>query len=100
MTYSLEFDRRALKEWKKLGDTLRQQFKKKLAEILENPRIEANRLRQLPDCYKLKLRSAGYRLIYQVLDQEVVVFVVAIGKREREAAYQDAQDRIGQQPAD
>ncbi|KAF2389882.1 MULTISPECIES: type II toxin-antitoxin system RelE family toxin [Pseudomonas] len=100
MTYSLEFDRRALKEWNKLGDTLRQQFKKKLAEVLENPRIEANRLRQLPDCYKLKLRSAGYRLIYQVLDQEVVVFVVAIGKREREAAYQDAQERIGQQPAD
>ena len=100
MTYSLEFDRRALKEWNKLGDTSRRQFKKKLAEVLENPRIEANRLRNLPDCYKLKLRSAGYRLIYQVLDQEVVVFVVAIGKREREAAYQDAQDRIGQQPAD
>jgi mRNA interferase RelE/StbE len=89
-----------LKEWNKLGDTLRQQFKKKLAEVLENPRIEANRLRQLPDCYKLKLRSAGYRLIYQVLDQEVVVFVVAIGKREREAAYQDAQERISQSPAD
>lgn len=94
MTYSLEFDRRALKEWQKLGDTVRQQFKKKLSEVLENPRIEANRLRQLPDCYKLKLRSAGYRLIYQVLDQEVVVFVVAIRKRKREAAYQDAQDRI------
>ncbi|MEX3774072.1 type II toxin-antitoxin system RelE/ParE family toxin [Pseudomonas sp. MYb118] len=94
MTYDLEFDRRALKEWNKLGDTIRQQFKKKLAEVLENPRIEANRLRQLPDCYKLKLRSAGYRLIYQVIDREVVVFVIAIGKREREAAYQDAQDRI------
>ena len=62
MTYSLEFDRRALKEWNKLGDTLRQQFKKKLSEVLANPRIEANRLRQLPDCYKLKLRSAGYLL--------------------------------------
>ncbi|WLH12139.1 type II toxin-antitoxin system RelE/ParE family toxin [Pseudomonas hefeiensis] len=94
MTYSLEFDRRALKEWNKLGETLRQQFKKKLIEILENPRVEANRLRQLPDCYKLKLRSAGYRLIYQVIDREVVVFVVAIGKREREAVYQDAQERI------
>jgi mRNA interferase RelE/StbE len=31
-----------------------------------------------------------------VLDQEVVVFVIAIGKRERDAAYEDAQDRIGQ----
>lgn len=35
MTYDLEFDRRALKEWNKLGDTVRQQFKKKLAEVLE-----------------------------------------------------------------
>jgi mRNA interferase RelE/StbE len=64
MTYSLEFDRRALKEWNKLGDTVRQQFKKKLAEVLEHPRVEANRLRNLPDCYKLKLRRAGYRSIY------------------------------------
>lgn len=94
MIYELEFDRRALKEWNKLGETIRQQFKKKLAEVLENPRIEANRLRELPDCYKVKLKSAGYRLIYQVLDQEILVFVVAIGKREREAAYEVAHDRL------
>ena len=94
MTYNLEFDQRALKEWHKLGDTIRQQFKKKLAEILDNPRIEANRLRELPDCYKVKLRSAGYRLIYQVIDQDIVVFVVAIDKRENEAAYRKASDRL------
>ena len=94
MTYSLEFDQRALKEWHKLGDTIQQQFKKKLAEILENPRIEANRLRDLPDCYKVKLRSAGYRLIYQVIDQDIVVFVVAIDKRENEAAYRKASKRL------
>ena len=94
MTYSLEFDQRALKEWRKLGDTIRQQFKKKLTEILENPRIEANRLRELPDCYKVKLRSAGYRLIYQVIDQEIVVFVVAVDKRENEAAYRKASERL------
>ena len=94
MTYSLEFDQRALKEWHKLGDTIRQQFKKKLAEILENPRIETSRLRELPDCYKVKLRSAGYRLIYQVIDQDIVVFVVAIDKRENEAAYRKASKRL------
>lgn len=49
MTFSLEFDQRALMEWHKLGETVRQQFKKKLAEILVNPRVEANRLRVLPD---------------------------------------------------
>ncbi|AFO49868.1 addiction module toxin RelE [Pseudomonas sp. FW305-E2] len=53
MTYSLDFDARALKEWKKLGDTVRQQFKKKLAEVLLKPRIEANRLHSLLDCYKI-----------------------------------------------
>ena len=94
MIYSLEFDARALKEWQKLGDTVRQQLKKKLAEVLLNPRIEANRLHSLPDCYKIKLRSSGYRLVYQVLDHEVVVFVVAVDRREREQAYREAAERL------
>lgn len=94
MTYSLEFDARALKEWHKLGDTVRQQLKKKLVAILLNPRNEANRLHGLPDCYKIKLRSSGYRLVYQVIDQEVVVFVVAVDKREREAVYRKAAERL------
>ncbi|WP_299002526.1 type II toxin-antitoxin system RelE/ParE family toxin [uncultured Shewanella sp.] len=94
MTYELEFDKRALKEWNKLGDTVKLQFKKKLAEILVNPRVEVNRLRELPDCYKIKLRTAGYRLIYQVQDEKITVFVVSIGKREREAVYRDADKRL------
>lgn len=94
MTYSLEFDAWALKEWQKLGDTVRQQLKKKLAEILVNPRIEANRLHALPDCYKIKLRSSGYRLVYQVLDHEVVVLVIAIDRRENQRAYRKAGDRL------
>ncbi|MFK0087129.1 type II toxin-antitoxin system RelE/ParE family toxin [Pseudomonas sp. NPDC090755] len=95
MIYSLEFDARALKEWHKLGDTVRQQLKKKLAAVLLNPRIEANRLHGLPDCYKIKLSSSGYRLVYQVIDQEVVVFVVAVDKREREQVYRKAAERLG-----
>lgn len=94
MTFELEFDPRALKEWTKLGDTQRQQFKKKLAKVLEQPRIEANRLHGLPDCYKIKLRASGYRLVYQVQDERVVVFVVAVGKREREQVYLDAGSRM------
>jgi mRNA interferase RelE/StbE len=94
MTYSLEFDARALKEWHKLGDTVRQQLKKKLAVILENPRTEANRLHALSDCYKIKLRSSGYRLVYQVIDLEVLVFVVAVDKRERDLVYRKAAERI------
>lgn len=96
MTYSLDFDARALKEWQKLGDTLRQQLKKKLVEVLNNPRIEANRLHGFPDCYKIKLRSSGYRLVYQVIDQEVTVFVVAVNKREGDQAYRKESERLDQ----
>ena len=63
MAYFLDFDERALKEWRKLGSTVREQLKKKLVEVLESPRIEANKLRGMPDCYKIKLRSSGYRLV-------------------------------------
>lgn len=94
MTYNLDFDARALKEWRKLGDTIRQQFKKKLGDILDNPHIEANRLHALPNCYKIKLRSSGYRLVYQVIEQEVVVFVVAVDKRERGEVYRRAAERL------
>lgn len=71
-----------------------QQFKKKLAEVLLNPRIEANRLHSLPGCHKIKLRSSGYRLVYQVIDQEIVVFVVAVYRRERDQAYKKAAERL------
>ena len=94
MIYELEFDPRALKEWHKLGATVRDQFKKKLSEVLKRPRIEANRLRELPDCYKIKLRKAGYRLIYQVQDEKVSILVLAIGKRNKSEAYNDAEKRV------
>lgn len=94
MSFSLEFKASALKEWRKLDGSIREQFKKKLAERLRQPRIEAARLAGLPDCYKIKLRSVGYRLVYQVNDQRVVVIVVAVGKRENQAVYRAADERV------
>lgn len=94
MTYELVFDPRALKEWSKLGNTVRQQFKNKLTEVLKHPHIESNRLRELPFCYKIKLRSAGYRLVYQVQDEKIIVFVVAVGKRESDGVYKAANKRV------
>ncbi|MBS7539640.1 type II toxin-antitoxin system RelE family toxin [Ancylobacter lacus] len=83
MTYSLEFLPSARKEWDRLGATLRVQFKNKLAERLAHPRVEADVLRGMPDHYKIKLRAAGYRLVYRVEEARITVVVVAVGKRER-----------------
>jgi mRNA interferase RelE/StbE len=64
MTYKLEFLPSARKEWDKLGHTLRDQLKRKLAEGLENPRVPADALHGLPVGYKIKFKSSGYRLVY------------------------------------
>ncbi|WP_174871948.1 type II toxin-antitoxin system RelE family toxin [Pectobacterium polaris] len=94
MSYKLEFEEHALKEFKKLGAPVREQFTKKLKEVLQNPHVPANRLHGMADCYKIKLRSAGYRLVYQVLEHEIVVLVLAVGKRERSGVYKAAKDRL------
>lgn len=83
MSYSLAFVEPALKEWHKLTPPIRAQFKKKLAECLEHPHIPSARLHNLPNCYKIKLRTVGYRLVYQVDDKIVTVTVIAVGKRTR-----------------
>lgn len=94
MSYNLEFKESALKEWRKLDSSIRELFKKRLAERLEQPRVESARLSGMPDCYKIKLRNAGYRLVYQVNDTQVVVVVIAVGKREHDLVYRLAQERV------
>ena len=90
MTYDLQFLPSALKEWQKLGSTVREQFKKKLTERLETPRVPGGALHGLEHHFKIKLRSSGYRLVYRVEDQSVTVTVVAVGKRERNDVYKTA----------
>jgi mRNA interferase RelE/StbE len=93
MTYRLEFLPSARKEWDKLGATLREQFKKKLSDRLTRPRVQADALRGMPDHYKIKLRAAGYRLVYRVEDRRITIVVVAVGKRERSEVYETAKKR-------
>lgn len=94
MPYRLFFKEEAKKEWDGLDPAVREQFAKKLRERRENPRVASARLSGMPNCYKIKLRAAGYRLVYEVRDNELVVVVIAVGKRERNAVYKAAVKRI------
>ena len=94
MSYKLVFKELAWKEWQKLDATLKTQFKKKLKERLIQPCVESARLKGMDDCYKIKLRGAGYRLVYQVRNQELLVSVIAIGKRDNNQVYQIAKNRL------
>ena len=93
MTYELAFVESALKEWRKLAPQIREQFKDKLRERLEHPHVVSARLHGLPGCYKIQLRSVGYRLVYQVDDKVVLVTVIAVGKREKGLVYLAATKR-------
>lgn len=94
MNYELVFKEEALKEWKKLDSHLQAVFKNKLAECLKEPHICGSLLRGMKDCYKIKLRGAGYRLVYQVRDKELVVVVIAVGKRDKNIVYKVAKSRL------
>lgn len=93
MSYELAFLDAALKEWRKLDSQTRQQFKTKLEEQLINPKIPSARLHGTKERYKIKLRNAGYRLVYEVRDRQLIVLVVAVGKRERNEVYKVAEKR-------
>jgi mRNA interferase RelE/StbE len=94
MTYKLVFKEEALREWGKLDGGIREQFKKKLKECLVSPIIEPNKLSGMKNDYKIKLRSSGFRLVYEVRNKELIVAVVAVGKRERNSVYNAAVKRI------
>jgi mRNA interferase RelE/StbE len=94
MSYKLSFKQEAKKEWDKLDYSIKLVFIKKLEERLKNPHVKSARLRQLKDCYKIKLRRAGYRLVYQVRDNELVVSVIAVGKRDKNKTYRLAMKRL------
>ena len=94
-TYELEFHELALKEWQKLDGSIKTQFVKALSKRLHSPHIPSSRLRgDLQNTYKIKLRDVGYRLVYEVVDQRLVVIVIAIGRRDHGEAYQIAVQRI------
>ncbi|MGJ0317090.1 type II toxin-antitoxin system RelE/ParE family toxin [Aliarcobacter cryaerophilus] len=42
----------------------------------------------------MKLKTVGYRLAYEVKDEQIVVYVVSIGKRENNKVYDSLKDRV------
>jgi len=66
MSYSLEFETKAKKEWDKLDKNVKLAFKDVISRRLTNPVILKDRLHGTGkhECYKIKLRTYGFRLIW------------------------------------
>ena len=93
--YKIKFVPKALKEWHDLDGSVKEVLIKLLKKRLLEPRVPGAELQgELSDCYKIKLRKQGYRLVYQVIDQTLVVLILAVDKREKMAAYRSAITRL------
>ena len=89
--FRLAFQDAALAEWKKLDGSVKEPLRRLLKKRLEAPRVKGAELHgELADCYKIKLRTQGFRLIYQVQDQHLIVLVISVGKRDKNAVYEAA----------
>ena len=85
----------AEKEWSKLDGSVKRRFKEKLAnERLIRPRVAKDALRELPDCYKIKITAPQYRLIYHVNDTKKLITILSVASRDD--VYEELRVRLGQ----
>jgi mRNA interferase RelE/StbE len=57
-------------------------LKRSWKKLIWNPHSRGNELhRDLAGFYKIKLLKDGYRLVYQVIDERIVIYVIAVGRR-------------------
>ena len=83
MIYELAIHPEAEKEWTKLDGSIKRRFKEKFAkERLKHPRIVKDALRELPDCYKIKITTPQFRLIYHVNDTKRLLTILSVASRD------------------
>ena len=93
--FKLKFVPDALEEWNALDGSVKEPLRKLLKKRLDEPRVPGAELRgPLNNCYKIKLLKQGYRLVYEVVEDEVVILVLAIDKRENAVVYSSAVERL------
>lgn len=76
------------------GPGIRDQLRAKLKEQAGAPRVPKVALRGMRDCYKIKLRQSGCRLVYRVEEGVMVILVIAIGRRDGGEVYDAAKARL------
>ena len=92
--YRLKFVPSAWAEWQVLDGSVKEMLRKLLKKRLDNPHVPGGALHgELSGFYKIKLKKPGYRLVYGVQDDVLVVMVMAVDKRENNVVYQSAKVR-------
>lgn len=96
--YRLQFVPSAWQEWRALDGAVKEVLRKLLKKRLDNPHVPGAALHgELAGYYKIKLKKQGFRLVYGVQDDILVVMVMALDRREDSIVYQSAIARVSNQ---
>ena len=81
--YAIEFLLSAKKELKKLDFVVQKQVKEKIVLLATDPDKLKNNIKALKGEYsgKFRLRIGSYRVVFQVVEEQVVIIVIRIGHR-------------------
>lgn len=94
--FRIQFIKESAKDWRKLDNSVKLELKKNLQPRLQDPMVESSRLRgDLSDCYRIRAPKSGYRLVYKVENETLVILVIAVGKRDDAEVYRSAAIRLG-----
>lgn len=98
MPYSVVLTPAAAEDFRRLDGSLKPLIAKQLRKLESDPRVGehlGNRAGlDLTGYYKLYAAKKSIRIVYRVIDEEVVVEIVAIGRREDLSVYQETLNRL------
>ncbi len=98
--YRLLFVPSAWQEWQDLDGSVKEPLRKLLRKRLDNPHVPGGALHgDLGGHYKIKLLKQGFRLVYGVEDDALIVMVMAVDKRDDSVVYRAAVARIAEKVA-
>lgn len=97
MNYRVEFHPKAAKEFLKLDGRVKKLVARQIAKLEKKPAIGQllgnKQGLDLTSCRKLYVDNKRFRIVYEVIDQQVVIFIFAIGNRDEMKVYKDASKR-------
>jgi len=96
--YKFEFHPEAKEELKKLNNSIQILFTKKLKQILNAPEIGINlgnkNNLKLAGLRKVYFNNKKHRIVYETIEDKVIIYIVAVGKREEMDVYKKADSRV------
>ncbi len=98
MAYKVEFLPEAAREFEALDGSLKKVAAKQIEKLSERPELGEPLGKRmgidLTGYRKIYFGKRGYRIVYEIQRQKLVILIIGIGKRERAEIYREVAQRL------